>query len=424
MNAEILTIGNELLVGMIIDTNSVFIAKELKELGIDCEYKTTVGDNKDHIVKAIDTAVKRANIVIITGGLGPTEDDITIESLAECFKTQLELKKEVAEHIEKLFRYRDREMPDSNLKQAYIPIGSKVLNNAVGTAPGVMWDVTKIIDSKEKKIILVFPGVPRELEYLWKNRALPILKEFSSCCIYEKYLNFAGIGESALVELLDEFMKSSDPVVLPYANNFQVQLRVFSKHSNIEIAKNNVENMVLKIKNKTYEYLYGVNDETLEESVGKLLLKDKKTISIAESCTGGLISSRLTDVSGSSEYIKLNLVTYSNESKMNELNVPEELIIKYGAVSEQVAVAMANGIRLKTGTDIGVGVTGIAGPTGGSPDKPVGTVFISISDKNDTVSYKFNSNPELHRVYIKQYFSQILLFLLRKRLIGFVCLHN
>jgi nicotinamide-nucleotide amidase len=413
MNAEILTIGDEILVGMVTNTNASYLAKEMKSLGINCLYQTTVGDTKTHIIEAIKQAIKRVDLLFITGGLGPTVDDMTVESLALTFGVKQVFHPEVKEQMESIFKAMDKKMPETNLKQAYLPQGARVLTNAVGTAPGIFWDLTDLLTAQSPKIIMVFPGVPKEMVYMWQHQAVPELAQLTRSTLYEKYVNFVGIGESALVEKIGSLMLSEDPKILPYANKYQVQLRVFADHLNHDIARNKVEAAIEEIISICGHDVYGFDDDTLESVTCNLLQTTSKTIALAESCTGGLVSHRLTDVPGSSAYIKLNLVTYANEYKEKELQVPPAIIEKYGAVSEQTARYMAEGVRAKVNTDIGVSVTGIAGPTGGTEFKPVGLVHMALADNIKTLSYRFTINPQLPRTQIKWAFSQYCLNIIR-----------
>ncbi|MEW5820720.1 MAG: competence/damage-inducible protein A [Cyanobacteriota bacterium] len=418
MIVEIISVGEELLIGQITDTNSAFLAKEVTGLGLNCLYKTTVGDEPEHIKKALGLALERSNIILFTGGLGPTDDDLTLKSVADFFDKEMIFQNNVAKDIEVIFVSRGLEMPQSNLKQAYIPEGSQVVKNFIGTAPGVLWDVSDLVNSKELKMIITFPGVPDEMRHMWKETIRSSIKKYSNKHIYEKYINFIDISESALVEKLNKFMNLDNPKIRPYANNYQIQLRVYSEDKSFDRAKNLVENTIKEIHNIVSEYVYGYNEENLEQVVANLLIKNNKTISLAESCTGGLISSRLTDISGSSNYVKLNLICYSNKAKTEILSVSEESIIKYGAVSSEIAELMARNVRELASCDIGLSVTGIAGPTGGTEEKPVGTVYVAISDSNKTFSTKKIVNPALLRTQIKWRFSQIALNIVRKHLLS------
>lgn len=416
MITEIITVGDELLCGKITDTNAAFLAKETSDLGIPCQFKQTVGDDKSNIHQALSQALKRSNIIIFTGGLGPTDDDLTIQAIADYFNAQMTFHEDIAAHIKRIFDLRCIPMPERNLKQANIPDSAQVLPNPVGTAPGIIWDVCPLLETDSPKIILTFPGVPYEMKRMWKETAKPYIASLSQAVLHQVYINFSGISESALVEKLGEIMDQQNPRVLPYAGQ-QVQLRVFSFDKSIDAAKKNVENTITKIKTLVGEFIYGYDDDTLESVIGKLLLENNMTVSVAESCTGGLISSRLTDVSGSSKYIMLNATTYANEAKTSLLNVPEQYFVEHGAVSEQVAKAMAEGIRKIAKTDIGLSVTGIAGPTGGSVAKPVGTMYIGLADKQTSKAFRVNVNPSLQRSQIKWRFSQAALDALRKHLL-------
>lgn len=413
MIAEIISVGDELLTGKIDDTNATFLSKELTSLGFNCLYRATVGDNKEHIKQAIQTAVKRSNFIIVTGGLGPTADDKTMRAIASAFGVKMIFSKKVADHIDSIFKDRGMKMSPTNLKQAFFPEGANILDNPIGSAPGIIWNVSCLVNSKEQKLVLTFPGVPLEMKTMWVDGVKPVLESYSDVSVYERFINFSGISESQLVEDLDEFIKLDDPKTRPYANNFQIQLRVFSENKDKDIARSRVEEVVLSISEKMHDYIYGYDDDTLESVVAKKLIDNKLTVSIAESCTGGLLSSRLTDISGSSAYIKCNYITYANQAKIEKLNVPQNLIELHGAVSPEVAEHMAKNIRKIAQTDYGVSITGIAGPTGGSADKPVGLVYIGIADQNGVKSYKRLTSSNMLRTLIKWRFTQFALNLIR-----------
>jgi len=417
MIVEILTVGDELLSGMVVNSNAAYLAKELKGKGFNCRYITTVGDIKEDIIDALRKALSRSNIVLVTGGLGPTTDDLTMDAIGTAFGLELEYHPEITGQIQRIFKSMNLTMPETNKKQAYIPPGSQILHNNSGTAPGIFWDVSEKLQTNDPKVIMVLPGVPREMVNMWELYADTCLKKYSLTTLYDCLINFAGIGESSLVELLGEIMDSKNPYVLPYANKFQVQLRVYAQDANLQIAKNKVLEKIREIEYLAGDYIYGYNEETLESAVAKLLFEHKKTIALAESCTGGLVSHRLTDIPGSSYYTIFNAVAYANNAKIKELGVKEKTLNNYGAVSEEVAIQMAQGIRLKADADIGVSLTGIAGPSGGTPEKPAGTVFIAIDSQSGTECYKRNVNPELSRTHIKWAFSQHSLILLRKHLL-------
>ena len=395
MIAEILCIGTELLLGEITNTNAAYISKRLANLGIDCYYQTTVGDNADRIKKALDIALQRSDIVIVTGGLGPTDDDITIQSIAEFFNEELILDEESVKTIKNLFKKLNREMPAANLKQALRPKGAKVIPNPAGTAPGIIWEVSR---DNSKKIILTFPGVPDELYAMWENTAEKYLEQYSHEVLVTRSLKYFGIGEASLADKVKELMDNPNPTVAPLCGRGEVRLRIAAKALDFENANLLIDEMEKEILSRTADYFYGYDGETLEQIVGELLIEKNLTVAVAESCTGGLVSSRLTDISGSSNYIKLNFTTYSNEAKVEALGISSKLIESYGAVSDKTAISMAEGVRATSECDIGIGITGIAGPTGGSPEKPVGLVYIGLCDKH---------NLEVHEVRIPEGFSRV-----------------
>lgn len=408
-NAEILSIGTELLLGGILDTNSQFISTELAQLGIDCFFRTTVGDNKRRIKSALKTALDRSDIVITTGGLGPTADDVTTECLAELFNAELALDEKELSRIESYFSRRGSRMPDTNRKQAMRPSGADVLPNPAGTAPGVAWTLKKEIllgagidEPERERLILTFPGVPSELHAMWKESARDLLrKRFVEGAIWALELKHYGIGESALAEKYSDLLKSANPTVAPYAGIGECRLRVAAKAATLEAARLLAAPVVDDIRSRSGIKCYGQDDDTLEAVVGKLLIEHGKSLSVAESCTGGLVSKRLTDVSGSSRYISLNLVTYANEAKQNVLGVPFEILEKNGAVSGECAHAMASGVRAISGSDIGLSITGIAGPEGGTADKPVGLVYLGLSADKFYAGRKLTLGDRLSREEIR-----------------------
>ncbi len=390
MTAEILSIGTELLLGEVLDTNTQFLTSELVKLGIDCYSHATVGDNKERIKKAITLALNRADIVITTGGLGPTADDLTIESIAELFGVELILDSNVLYGIKQMFAQRHYKMSESNRKQAYRPKGASLLPNPVGTAPGIIWQLSEELLQKanipvsgSKKSIITFPGVPFECKAMWSETAIPFLQEhYASASLWSCELKHYGIGESALAEKYAHLLEQSNPTVAPYAGRGECRLRVCAKASSFEEAKNLASPVVEEIKTKSGYLCYGFDNDTLESVVGGLLQTKKLTIAVAESCTGGLISKRLTDISGSSKYIMSNIVTYSDQSKRQLLGVEENTLTRHGAVSAECAQEMAQGVRKLSSTDIGLSITGIAGPDGGTVEKPVGLVYLGLAANN------------------------------------------
>jgi len=384
MRAELIFIGTELLLGQILNTNAKYLSQELCSIGIDCYYQTTVGDNPQRIIETIHNAFTRADLVITSGGLGPTSDDITVECCAKAFDEELVLEESIVQQIFQKFNKKNLKMPESNKKQALRPQTARFLNNSIGTAPGLYWEIPTPKTSSAaitKKILLCFPGVPKELEIIWKEEAKALLiQELGgiNTKLFQKEIKFYGIGESAMAEKVQDLLDLEDPTVAPLTGQSECKLRIATKSNNSEISEEKINKTVQEIKNRIGEFIYGYDEDTLESVVANKLIEFGKTISIAESCTGGLLSKRLTDIPGSSQFINLNLVTYSNQSKINLLKVSAETINKYGVVSAQVAIEMAEGIEKLTNSDIAIAITGIAGPIGDTPEKPIGKVYYAI----------------------------------------------
>lgn len=424
MRAEIISVGTELLMGQIVNTNAHFFAKELSELGIDSYFQTTVGDNEKRIHEVLDLALKRSDIIITSGGLGPTSDDITHESISSFFNAKPVLDERVLKEIEEKFSSRGyKKMPLMNKKQAYKPKDAKWILNKNGTARGIIWNVTRssspsrVTSNEQRATIFTFPGVPSELYSMWDETVKPYLKK--NICkdrIFSRTLKFTGIGESALAEKIEPFFDLKNPTVAPYASLGEVKIRITSKSKSLSKARKDVLSLSKKVLLKTSDYYFGDDDETLEEVLGKLLVLKKLTISLAESCTGGLLSKRLTDVPGSSKYIKLNVVTYSNEFKNKILNVSKNELDKYGAVSSEVAASMAKGIKKLAGSDIGFSITGIAGPGGGSKEKSVGLVYFGMAIGNKIKVEKKEFYYRYSRENIRWLSSQFALDWIRREL--------
>lgn len=374
MKAEIVVVGTELLLGEILDSNSKYLAGILNECGIDLYYISTVGDNRQRLSSVLTTALDRADLVITTGGLGPTMDDVTKEVVADIFGEELILHEESLAKIEQFFAKRHRVMSQNNTKQAMVPESAVVVPNPTGTAPG-------IILSKEGKTVICLPGVPMELKVMMNETVVPHLKKMSTSelTIRSRVLRTHSIGESALEEKLEELMeKQTNPTIALLAKSGEVHLRLTAKGE-----PDKVDGMLDRaeeaIRLRIGEFVYGYGEEGLEYMVGRLLKERNLTLGVAESCTGGFISGRITDVPGSSAYFDCGLVTYSNESKIKLLGVPEDVLSTYGAVSREVAIAMAEGFRKIYGVDIALSATGLAGPDGGSKEKPVGLVYIGLA---------------------------------------------
>ncbi len=385
--AEIISIGTELLLGQIVNTNSHFLAGELASLGLDSIYQVTVGDNARRIKAGLRDAFDRSDVVITTGGLGPTADDLTHESIAELFAVPMQFDEPSLKRIIAMFQLRGLPMPESNRKQAMRPTGADILPNSRGTAPGIIWKLSEsllhqagIADPQRPRFILTFPGVPGEMKTMWKDIGQPFLsQQFGPGVIWSIDLKHFGISESLLGEKYAELLNGTNPTVAPLAGSGECRLRVSAKANSIEIARKMAQPVVEDIIRTSAHICYGQDDDTLEGVVARVLIQRRLSVSVAESCTGGLVSKRLTDIPGSSTFIKLNVVTYSNDAKNKLLGVSHEVLNTYGAVSRECAEHMALGIRTLAESDIGISITGIAGPDGGTDDKPVGLVYIGLS---------------------------------------------
>jgi nicotinamide-nucleotide amidase len=381
--AEILTIGTEILLGDLVDTNTAWLSTNLARLGVGIYRHTTVGDNKKRIVCAMEDAASRADLVITTGGLGPTSDDMTNECLAELAGLPMVEYAEARAHVDEMFRRFGRTPTPSNYSQALFPEGAKLIPNPLGTAPGALLEVNGTL-------FATLPGVPSEMRGMFEETLAPLIKSRTDGSIVSRTLWFAGIGESAVAERVQEFLDASDPTVAPLAGMGKVRLRITTRAANPEEAEKKIQPVADEILARLGEYHFGVDDETLESAVARLLTGRNATISLAESCTGGLLAKRLTDLPGSSAYFKEGLVTYSNESKERLLGVPAEMIEEHGAVSEPVAKKMADGVRRLAGTDYALSVTGVAGPDGGTREKFVGLVWVGLSSKEGVEAHRLD----------------------------------
>jgi nicotinamide-nucleotide amidase len=384
MKAEIIGIGTEILLGHTLNTNAAFLSRKLAKAGIDVYYHATVGDNKNRLYETIQAALARSDIVITTGGLGPTIDDITLDVIAKTLESPLTLKKIILRQIKRHFQKRGIKMPANNIRQAYVPKGAIWLANHIGTAPG-------LIAKTNKKFIIALPGPPREMQPIFENRVLPFLKSYVSkkAVIISRTLKTTGLAESQVHDKIAGFLRLSGKTTVGiYAHPAQVDLKITTKAASLIQANRNIAEIEKKIRLKLGKLIFGIDAQTLEGAVVKLL--KAKTISIAESCTGGLISSRLTDVSGISKNLFASVIAYSNKSKVEILGVSPETLRHQGAVSKEVAADMAVNARLLLKSDIGISTTGIAGPSGATGKKPVGLVYIGLSDKDKAIVKKFN----------------------------------
>src|SRR5262252_3816011 len=374
MKAEIIAVGSELLTPDRLDTNSLFLTEELNKLGVEILRKTIVGDDRELLSEAFRDALNRVPLIISSGGLGPTEDDLTRETVAELLRRKLKLDEKILDGIKARFRSFNREMPDINVRQAMVPEGAEALNNPRGTAPG-LW-----IEHGEHMIALL-PGPPRELRPLFLEEVLPrVARRVSAVRMFHRELRVTGMGESAVDQRIQPVYKRFADVnttVLASPGEIQIHLRMWT--DNAEIAQKNFSEIEQGFEIALTDRIFSRDGSSLEEVVARLLTMNNATISVAESCTGGLLAQRLTSIAGSSSYFLGGVVCYSNEMKTAWADVPKELIEAKGAVSAEVAVALAEGIRRRVGSSLGVGITGIAGPGGGSEEKPVGTVHIAVA---------------------------------------------
>lgn len=395
---EILCVGTELLLGDIVNTNAAYLSRRLAELGISVYHQSVVGDNPERLKKALSEAAQRADLIITSGGLGPTYDDLTKETIAEFFGRRLIRNEEILASITSHFTEMGRKMTENNKKQADIPEGAIVIKNDYGTAPGVI-----IEDDEKGTTAIMLPGPPRELEPMFLYEAMPYLMKRSGNVLVSRNINIFGMGESSVENILRSLMESSEnPTVAPYCKEGEVRLRVTAKAENSEKAYKMCSETVGKIlETEVASAVYGIDTDSIEEELVRRLKESGKTIATAESCTGGLIAKRITDISGSSAVFLGGCVTYANSAKEGLIGVSRESLRRYGAVSEQVALEMARGVRHAVGADIAISTTGIAGPDGGTPDKPVGTVWVGISSEKGDRAVLLKLSPRRERSYIR-----------------------
>ncbi|WP_337865994.1 competence/damage-inducible protein A [Ignavibacterium sp.] len=413
MKAYLISIGDELLIGQTINTNAAYIGSALSDLSIEVFETSVVGDNLDSIISELQKASSMADLIVITGGLGPTHDDVTRSAIVKYFNTELVLSNEVLEDIQTFFSKRGRTVTELNASQALVPKIAIPIRNKRGSAPG-MW-----ID-QQGKIYVVMPGVPYEMKGMMEDFVIPKLSEMTKgngSVIKKLILQTTGIPESTLFERLgnlDELLLGAKMAFLP--NQFGVKLRITVTEKDAQIATSILNEIEQKIRTKVGRYIYARGEETLEEVIGKILTDRGLTLAVAESCTGGEICTRITNVSGSSKYFERGIVTYSNASKVELLKVNEDTLAENGAVSSEVAMQMAEGVRAVSGTDVGISTTGILGPTGATTNKPVGLVYIGYCDEKVCTARKFLFGDD--RVLNKQRATQAALEMLRRQLLG------
>lgn len=412
MKSAILSVGTELLFGQITNTNSVFLSQQLNYLGVDVMYHYTVGDNPKRLAEMIRQAFTDCDLIITTGGLGPTQDDLTKEIAAEVLHDELVLHEDILKELEDYFKKINRVMTDNNKKQAYLPSRAVLFDNDAGTAPGFALE-------ENGKIIICLPGPPREMTRMFERKVKPYLEAKSNSIIYYKMLRTFGIGESMLETELRQWIDGqTDPTLATYAKEGEACLRITSKRRTLEEAKAVVDDMVEKVNQKIGQYVYSYDDEEYYQVVGKKLIDQGISVSSAESCTGGLFAQTMTEVPGISAVFDRGFITYSNKAKMVELGVKAATLDQFGAVSEETAIEMAEGLKLVTGSRLCISVTGIAGPDGGTEEKPVGLVYIcAILDENRVVrEFKIrNINRKWNRNYTLLCMLDIINHLIDKR---------
>lgn len=390
MKAEIITVGTEILLGDIINTNTHYLSNELANMGVDVYYQITVGDNENRLLNQLEESFRRSDLVVLTGGLGPTQDDLTKEVCAKYFNLDMEFHQPSWDKIIEIHNKMKRTPTENNKKQAYFPVDSIILPNEYGTAPGCIME-------KDNKTIIVMPGPPREMKPMFDNFVKPFLQKNSEDILKSKVIRIIGVGESKVEnDLLDLIQKQVNPTIATYAKDGECTVRITAKGKTVEEVEKSILPVVKEIKNRFKETVYGEDETTIEDEVAKILVKNNLTISVAESCTGGMVSSYLINYPGISSVFMEGCVTYSNQAKMKSLNVKEETLNSVGAVSEQCAKEMAEGVAARHNTNIGLSTTGIAGPEGGSEEKPVGLVYmgIKINDKTIVKKYIFNGDRQ------------------------------
>lgn len=412
MNAEIIAVGTELLMGQIANTNAQYLSSRLADLGINVYYHSVVGDNPARLKACLKQALERSDVVITTGGLGPTKDDLTKETVAEVFGLPMVLHQESLDYISEYFEKQNRRMSENNVRQAYFPEGSEIVPNHKGTAPGC-------IVQQGGKIVIMLPGPPRELIPMFEETIFPFFEGKTNQVIGSRMLKIFGIGESEIeMRIMDLIDNQSNPTIAPYAGTGEVSLRVTARGRDRKEVETLIAPVIKEIRERLYPHVYSEAGETLEEVVLKLLKEKGWTLSTAESCTGGMLASRIVSVPGASEVFDRGFITYSNEAKIQELGVSQDTLDRWGAVSRETAEEMAMKLVEKTKTAAGLAVTGIAGPGGGTPEKPVGLVYVAAALNGRVESVELNLRGERER--IRTVSCHHALDLLRKMLLGIV----
>ncbi len=397
MKAEILSIGNEILCGNIIDTNANYIIKKLKEINLTVQHVSAVGDHEKELIAQLQEACQRSQIIITTGGLGPTEDDITFQSIAKAFGLKLVKYPEAEEHLIKTLTGVSIDIAPSNLKQTFLPEGSHCIINPYGTAPALILE-------KDDRVIVALPGVPLEMKNLLSEQIVPFLQsKFPNLKqMQSRIIRTSGLPESALNDKIKDFINSHlDLNIGIYATPEDIQIQLNALANTIEEAEVILDGATEQLKDLLGDYIFGYEQDSLEKVIGNLLREKKLTLAVAESCTGGMLGEAITSIAGSSDYFKGGIISYSGEIKEKLLGVPHDILQEFGEVSEPVARAMAEGVCKKCNSDIGIGITGIAGPEGGSPEKPVGLVYIALADSNQTTVQKYQLRRDRQTIRLR-----------------------
>lgn len=413
-SAEIICVGTELLLGDILNSNAQFLAQQLAQLGIPHYYQTVVGDNPSRLKKVLAIACERSRLLVFTGGLGPTPDDLTIATLADFFDVPLVEHPAIVADIQQKYASRGREMTASNRKQALLPVGADVLPNSSGTAPGIIWQ------PRPGLTLLTFPGVPVEMRLMWQETAVPYLRSqgWGQAAIHSRTLRFWGIAESALAERVAPFLDMQNPTVAPYANHGEVKLRISARAESAVAAQQLIQPVEEQLRQIGGIDCYGADDDSLASVVGNRLQAGQATLAIAESCTGGSLGQMITSISGSSRYFMGGIISYANQVKISLLDVSAEDLANHGAVSPEVAKQMAVGVRSRLGTTWGLSITGIAGPAGGTESKPVGLVYIGLAGSNGLIeSFEHQFGALRDRAWIQRLSASTALDHLRRKLL-------
>ena len=410
MTCEILCVGTELLLGDVVNTNAAYIAKNLAGMGVHVYYQSVVGDNPERLKLALETAFAHADCVITTGGLGPTKDDLTKETACAALGVKLELHQPSFEHLAEILKQSGRQMTESQKKQAYLPQGCTVLHNAKGTAPG-------FAITKDDKTLIMLPGPPREMTAMFESGVRPYLTKGEAQELYSRRVRVMEIGESDCADALSDLLDGKNPTVATYAKDVETEIRITVSADDASTAEAMLVPVVDEVCRRMGDYVYGIDVTSIEQQVSQMLRERGMTIATAESCTGGLIAKSLTDLAGASDVFGFGTVTYANEAKTKLLGVPAETIEQKGAVSPEVAKAMAEGVRRLSGADIGLGITGIAGPDGGTEEKPVGLVYVGVAGEKGTRVEEFRLGSKTRtRNTIRKFAAARALNLVRKYL--------